>query len=106
MKSPLFPEGFCRGWFAGPLVEDGRVESGFLADVATGLFDGARGRPRHMAHLQVLDEHDRVFFFADRCRALMQQVESGVSDRFFNALQDHGDCLNTQKTHKTGTFVD
>jgi hypothetical protein len=54
------------------LVEDGPVESGFLPDVATGLFDSAGGRPRHIAHLEVLDEYDRVVF-ADRCPALCRK---------------------------------
>src|ERR1700733_1728886 len=44
-----------------------------------GLFDGAGGRPRHKAHLPVLDEHDRLVF-ADRCRAVVRQVESGAGD--------------------------
>ena len=36
-----------------PLLEDGLVESGFLLDVPTWLFDSAGRRSGHIAHLEI-----------------------------------------------------
>jgi len=61
--------------FSPPLVEDGLVESGFLPDVPTWLFDSAGGRSGHIAYLEILDDNHRVVF-ADGGRGLMQQVQT------------------------------
>src|ERR1700728_1204037 len=72
-------ESSCRRNSPHPWSRIDVLSPAFWLTLLPGLFDGAGGRPRHMAHLQVLDEHDRLVF-ADRCRALVQQVESGADD--------------------------
>jgi len=55
------------------------------------LFDGAGGRPGHIADLQILRDNHRVVF-ADGGRSLVQEVPSCVGDANMDAL-DFGFCL-------------
>jgi hypothetical protein len=72
-------------------LEDGLVESGFLLDVPTGLFDRAGGRSGHIALLEILHHNHRVVF-ADGVRSLMQEVPASVGNAGVNALNSGLRC--------------